>query len=645
MRRRAQRRRAIRGAAQRCLTVDDAARLDAERRLCDDFPAIQKAKRRQRNGEEITDAQLDTLRSEVKRVTWEEAHPILMAVRRSKKFQELQQRAQCHPGPRSRLALDLLLTALIFTVSEQHNAWRSTVCRIVNGMDTRLWHEAGMCDHQTREPVSLSTVRRQLDRLETVATGVPKQPDMDELLKLQPQLRLPPTEPIDEDLSLTERLDSEHQDTMPWLRVLISDILAATIPKRRLREATAISVDQTDFESFYTCTEFLKQEEVDRAIANAFHNGEDPPDGFMLGPDGKLIRCADLHARGGHRSATAKRPAGPFTGYMASLAVLVRASRWTGRPSKCRLGPKVPAYVAGLSVDPACRNPAVIGVRLVNDVKDIAPNLQEVLADRGFTQLADTFNRAVHHLGLDVVMDYKDEGRHPYSWVTTGTNWRSRTRRQHLRLFGGTLLATWTPEEFLRTYPKHEVPLRTWHENRARYRWTPVQTLEDGSIQFRCAQCAGRVTTNLTTYDKNVSVNRDAPQLTVNQTGECCQGLVVVPVKYLDEWQRIPWNTRAWKTSYGRRLQVENANSILKKNGGLNNLFCRTRGIAAHTFVVLCLAIAHNLNLAKTDPYAADTSRDESAEGDTDGSPADADSTDSGSDDEGTGDNRLRAPP
>ena len=60
---------------------------------------------------------------------------------------------------------------------------------------------------------------------------------------------------------------------------------------------------------------------------------------------------------------------------------------------------------------------------------------------------------------------------------------------------------------------------------------------------------------------------------------------------------------------------------------------------------MLCLAIAHNLNLAKTDPYAADTSRDKSADGDTDGSPADADSTDSGSNDEDTGDNRLRAPP
>ena len=332
---------------------------------------------------------------------------------------------------------------------------------------------------------------------------------------------------------------------------------------------------------------------------------------------------------------------------MATLAVLVRSSHWSGRPSKCRLGPKVPPYILGLSVDPACRNPGVIGVRVVSDVKDIAPNLKEVLADRGFTQLADTFNRGVHRLGLDLVMDYKDEGSHPYSWVTTGEHWGSRTRRQNLRMFGGTLLATWTPEKFLRTYPKHRTALlRAWYESRARYRWSRVQTLSDGSIQFQCPQCAGRVVTNLTTYDQNVNVNRDAPQLTVKETGECCKGLVVVPVSYLDEWQLIPWNTPAWKKSYSRRLQVENANSILKSNGALSNLFCRTRGIAAHSVAVLCLAIAHNLNLAKTDPAAANTDNDESTDGDSDNSPAaDADSTDSNTGNEDTGDNRRRAPP
>ena len=91
---------------------------------------------------------------------------------------------------------------------------------------------------------------------------------------------------------------------------------------------------------------------------------------------------------------------------------------------------------------------------------------------------------------------------------------------------------------------------------------------------------------------------------------------------------------------------MENANSILKSNGALSNLFCRTRGIAAHSVAVLCLAIAHNLNLAKTDPAAANTDNDESTDGDSDNSPAaDADSTDSNTGNEDTGDNRRRAPP
>ena len=410
-------------------------------------------------------------------------------------------------------------------------------------------------------------------------------------------------------------------------------------------EATAVAVDQTDFESFSTCTEWLKQDEVDRAIADAANRGIDPPDGFMLGLDRKLIRCADLHARGGHRSATAKRPAGVFTGYMVTLAVLVRAAHWTGRPSKCRLGPKVPPYILGLSVDPACRNPGVIGVRVGGDVKDIAPNLKELLADRGFTQLTDTFNRGVHRLGLDLVMDYKDDARQQKAQLRTGAGGAHRARVQSLWRIAGSLFVEWIDPEFQGPIsPYRTMGKWMWYESRARYRFSRVQRFADGSMQFRCAQCSGRVDSNLTTHNSNVSVNRDAPFLTVPQTGECCKGMPIIPLEWLDEWQLIPWGTRAWKTSYNRRLQVENANSILKRNGALSNLFCRTKGIAAHTIAVLALAIAHNLNLAKTDPAAAKTSNDESTHGDRDGAPAaDTNSTSTGN--EATGNQRLRAPP
>lgn len=166
---RAERRRQQRNAARGCLTVGDAARLDDDRRLPDDLPSIVRAKRKG-----ITQAQLDVLRSEVIRVTWEEAHPILVAVRRSPEFKRLQAKLRDdHPGPKSRLAHDLLMTAVIIAADRHNHAWRSIVCQVINGMSSRLWHQAGMCDHQSRgDPISFNTIVRQLHRLEHLATGV-----------------------------------------------------------------------------------------------------------------------------------------------------------------------------------------------------------------------------------------------------------------------------------------------------------------------------------------------------------------------------------------------------------------------------------------------------------------------------------------
>ena len=631
---RAERRRQQRNAARGCLTVGDAARLDEDRRLPNDYPSIVRARRK----EGLSEAQLDQLRSEVIRVRWEEGHPILMAVRRSPEFKRLQTKMQDHPGPQSRLAPDLLMAAVILAV-EQHNlAWRSIVCQIINGTDARLWHEARMCDHQTRgDPISFSTTIRQLERLELFTSGVARN-------EHKPHRK--------ESTNGATSGDQPKEWPTPGLRRLISDILAATIPKQRLKRATAISIDQTDFESFYVPHQRLKQAEADRAVAEALANGDDPPDDFQLGPDGKLIRCADIHARGGHRSATATRKAGPFTGYMATIAVLVRSATWSGRPTKCRLGPEVPPYICSLSVDPATDSVGPIGERVVSDALGIVPNLREVLADRGFTQLGEAFNRPVHRLGLDVVMDMKSDEAQRTRPVEAGPPHVYGTKKwpQSLHLGGGALFPTWMPwtlkhlpNGLIGDYRKQKC------EDRARWRWAPVQRLPDGSIQFRCPQCAGRVVTNLTTHAKLVLVARSAPETAVvggTVNGECCEGLTVVPVEALDYWQRIPWGTSAWWQSYGRRVQVENVNGMLKEKGRLSNLFCRARGLGAHLIATLALAIAHNIDLTKTDPLAAKTQRDSSADSDASGgdSPA-ADAENSTDDDTGGDEDPLRAPP
>ncbi|MCQ3805382.1 MAG: transposase [Acidimicrobiia bacterium] len=71
--------------------------------------------------------------------------------------------------------------------------------------------------------------------------------------------------------------------------------------------------------------------------------------------------------------------------------------------------------------------------------------------------------------------------------------------------------------------------------------------------------------------------------------------MVSVPVDLLDSYQDIPFGTRAWKRSYGRRNPSEKTISMLKDKGGLKAGWCRSFGLAAHTIGVLALAIAHNV--------------------------------------------------
>lgn len=299
------------------------------------------------------------------------------------------------------------------------------------------------------------------------------------------------------------------------LRRLISDVLACTVPAKRLEQTTAIAIDQTAFATFSRTRDFRKQEDIDKEVARALRETGKIPDDIDLGPDGKLIRGADRDARAGHRSASAAtgHKAVTFVGYQVTPAVLVRSASWSGQPDHCKLGPEVPPYIVGLAVNGASDEVGDIGYRVVSDVLSIAPGVKEVIADRGFTQCRKTFNRRIHELGLDLVMDYKaktaarprafDVGEHEY-----GTDeWP-----QPFHLCGGALLPTWMPPMLLNTKGLTK-PFRSKRlGNRARYRWARVQRYGDGSMQFRCPQCSGRIVTNLTTHNGR-KPNRSAPDI------------------------------------------------------------------------------------------------------------------------------------
>ena len=168
MSRRAQHRRAQREADRRCATAADFERLDRQfRRLPDDFPSFVRAvDKASRAGKQLTRAQIDELLDDVIEVSWDKAAPILCRIRKSREFRRWERHLGAHPGPQSKLRPEILILAMVVAVEKRSRVHRTVVCQIVNGMDSRIWHSAGMCSHHSRTPVSFNVVARQLLRVE-----------------------------------------------------------------------------------------------------------------------------------------------------------------------------------------------------------------------------------------------------------------------------------------------------------------------------------------------------------------------------------------------------------------------------------------------------------------------------------------------
>ena len=363
-------------------------------------------------------------------------------------------------------------------------------------------------------------------------------------------------------------------------RPLISELILITVPQKRLRKAKSISVDQTAFDSFYRGDDFRVQAEVDRTIEEARLRGEDISDQFDRGPDGKLIRSADKDARGGRRSASAATGyrAVKFNGYWVTVVALARSMRWGGKPGELQFDPKEPFYILGLAVDPASAHCGRISAEVIREVLKIAPNVEEVIADRGITQFGEEFVRPMRQLGLKVTMDCKSDVTSPKPvTVVKGKH------RQVLLRVGSEFHPPWLPAYFMEP-PKgcSGKDLKAWHQHKAQLRYSCNQSLDAGAVQLECPQCKGWVVTNLKTHNKNVQVTKNAISLRIKHPGDndpevtydgehhsskCCEGLASISVENLDLWQEPPWGTPDWKASYGRRLTVETGNSKLKADG------------------------------------------------------------------------------
>lgn len=329
--------------------------------------------------------------------------------------------------------------------------------------------------------------------------------------------------------------------------------------------------------------------------------------------DRRPVPTADPDARLGKRTVTQSQPTKMYAGFEAHIASQVRTAHWDGDPRHITLGDSVPNYVRGLRLTRAMEYRADAGTELVTTLKQQNPELTEVLADRGYTQLrAENFHDPIRQLGIKLVMDYKvAQLKHvvPYEVPTGRRNVKNNTNpAQRVWRTAGGIFHQYMPAEFL---DNPAVPWKTaaeraqveeYYNERAAYAYRVHSPGTGDAVRLACPACAGR----LRPLDINLAAATDTldlpPLVAPAGTTSCCvQRLITTTATdRTPHWQEIPYGTTAWARSYGRRALVENTNSVLRTGlARLSRGFFRVFGKDKIEFLLGLALGALNLKMAE----------------------------------------------
>ena len=446
----------------------------------------------------------------------------------------LERRLRGHPGKKSEMPLLALLVVMVLAAMLGPSYRRTDLCAVLHGLEAQVAYKLGLCSRVARKLFSYNLIDKQCLRLErALIEGW-----------------------VDEDGTVCDE---------DWF---VHCLLKANISEDMAEQITAIAIDST----------FL--------VAWATPGAYSPDKGSTDEP------CsADRHASWGHRSATSKRKAGMRLGFDLHITVGVRPCDWKGRTDSANLGEPVPIMPLHMKLVPADPNVAPIALPCIEWTRRLAPNVEEVLADRMYTMKNESYNRRLHAEALRVVMDQTVIDVQRVRNLELGRN------KHELIEHCGTFFPVSLDEELYRPDPELKgKKLREWYDRRAIYRYSPVDTFDEGSIQLQCPQCAGRIRSNLKTRNRKAKPNKTAPFIVRTDDAEyCCPGKVTVPLAELDHYQSIPYGTTAWKKSYNRRNQIENLNGMLRDKGGLEDRWCRSLEIGARFVGSLMMAVAHGM--------------------------------------------------
>ncbi len=493
----------------------------------------------------------------------------------------LERRLCEHPGPQSRVPLLALLVGLFYTGGPGNRYWRSDVALFLASLHPQVAVDLGVqSPDELLPPISYNAVCKQARRLERALRD-----------------------------GWVDAIDAAPRD-FDWL---YEEILRATVPADIAIQIEAVALDTTDDPTWASQILWIDEHEsvTDQQIAE-LNKTRRPREGSkrrafkrdtdLIGhrrADGKYIRSRDPDAGRGYRSKAGEHEAGPFHGSHLTAATAVKARRVTGNHKAATFGPDVPAYVVGADYSPAGTSPATVGKRTMDIATELCPNVSDVVADMGFTQQGEKFNRVMHEMGIHVTMDAKDIEAKKAVPVKLGPS--GFPAFNHV----GTLLHPFTPKHLrVPAMSLNKWERENFYLKRAPFELIANQHYDDGGKQFQNPVNRGRLnidpsrhtgTAHTPLYPKPADFDEHFPDI---QDNVLSRSHIKVGAEQLDKFQQPPKGTPAHEQSYTRRLPSENTFAQLKEDDGLSKKKCRILG-GGRALAALTRLAWYNTNITR----------------------------------------------